>query len=43
MAIEPGKGRIPLQMLGGREPVRPDEVAVGTATLRQLGKQIGIP
>jgi hypothetical protein len=41
MAIQPGKGTVPLQMLEGREPMRPDEVAVGTATLRQLGKQIG--
>lgn len=41
MAIEPGKGTVPLQLLEGREPVRPGEVAVGTTTLRQLGKQIG--
>jgi FtsX-like permease family len=43
MAIEPGKGAVPLQVLEGREPVRPGEVAVGTATLRGLGKQIGDP
>jgi hypothetical protein len=41
MAIQPGKGTVPLQVLEGREPVRSDEVAVGTATLRQLGKQLG--
>jgi hypothetical protein len=33
MAIEPSKGTVPLQMLEGREPVRPGEVALGTATL----------
>jgi hypothetical protein len=41
MAIEPSKGTVPLQVLEGREPVRPGEVALGTATLRELGKQIG--
>jgi hypothetical protein len=41
MAIEPSKGTVPLQVLEGREPIRPGEVAVGTATLHELGKQIG--
>lgn len=41
MAIEPSKSTVPLQVLQGREPVRPGEVALGTATLRELGKQIG--
>jgi ABC-type lipoprotein release transport system permease subunit len=43
MAIEPSKGTVPLQVLEGREPVRPGEIALGTATLRQLSKQVGDP
>jgi hypothetical protein len=41
MAVEPSKGTVPLQVLEGREPMRPGEIALGTATLRKLGKQIG--
>jgi hypothetical protein len=41
MAIEQGKGAVPLAVLEGREPVRPSEVALGATTLRQLGKHVG--
>jgi len=41
MAIEQGKGTVPLAVLEGREPGRPSEVALGATTLRRLGKHIG--
>jgi hypothetical protein len=41
MAIEPGKGTVPLAVLEGREPVRPSEIALGAATMRVLHKHLG--
>ena len=41
MAIEQGKGAVPLAVLEGREPVRPSEVALGATTMHQLGKHVG--
>jgi hypothetical protein len=41
MAIEQGKGTVPLAVLEGREPIRPGEVALGATTMRQLDKHIG--
>ena len=41
MAIEQGKGTVPLAVLEGHEPGRPSEVALGATTLRRLGKHIG--
>jgi hypothetical protein len=41
MAVQRGKGAVPLAVLEGREPVRPGEVALGTTTMRQLGKRLG--
>jgi len=41
MAVQRGKGTVPLAVLEGREPVRPGEVALGTTTMRQLGKRLG--
>jgi putative ABC transport system permease protein len=41
MFIEPGKGMMPLTVLDGREPIGPDEIALGATTMRELGKQIG--
>jgi ABC-type lipoprotein release transport system permease subunit len=41
MAVQRGKGTVPLAVLEGREPVRPGEVALGATTMRQLGKHLG--
>jgi hypothetical protein len=41
MAIEPGKGTVPLAVLEGREPVRPSEIALGAITMRALHKHVG--
>jgi ABC-type lipoprotein release transport system permease subunit len=41
MAVQRGKGTVPLAVLEGREPVRPGEIALGSTTLRQLGKHLG--
>jgi predicted lysophospholipase L1 biosynthesis ABC-type transport system permease subunit len=41
MAVEQGKGTVPLAVLEGREPVRAGEVALGATTMRQLDKHIG--
>jgi hypothetical protein len=41
MAVEPGKGTVPLAVLEGREPVRPGEIALGAATMRALHKHVG--
>jgi hypothetical protein len=41
MAIEPRKGSLPPAVVEGREPRSPDEVALGSITLRSLGKQVG--
>jgi hypothetical protein len=41
LAVERGKASVPLGVLEGREPVGPGEIALGTATLRGLGKHVG--
>jgi hypothetical protein len=41
MAIQRGKGSVPLEVLEGREPVRASEITLGTNTLRALGKHVG--
>jgi hypothetical protein len=41
LAIEPRKGSLPLAVVEGREPTSPDEIALGSTTLRSLGKQVG--
>jgi FtsX-like permease family len=41
IAIEERKGSLPPAVLEGREPLRPDEIALGSTTLRQLGRQVG--
>jgi ABC-type lipoprotein release transport system permease subunit len=41
MAVERGRGSVPLGVLDGREPVRPEEIALGAATMRTLGKRLG--
>ena len=41
MAIEDHKGRLPMAVVEGREPQPSDEIALGSITLRRLGKQVG--
>jgi ABC-type lipoprotein release transport system permease subunit len=41
MAIEDRKGRLPPAVVEGRAPQRLDEIALGSITLRRLGKQVG--
>lgn len=41
MAIEPRKGSLPPVVVEGRQPTSPNEVALGSITLRRLGKQVG--
>jgi hypothetical protein len=41
LIFERGRGTVPLQLLDGREPVRPDEIALGPMTMRTLGKHLG--
>jgi predicted lysophospholipase L1 biosynthesis ABC-type transport system permease subunit len=41
MAIEDRKGRLPLAVVEGRQPQPSDEIALGSITLRRLGKQVG--
>jgi hypothetical protein len=41
LIFERGTGTVPLQLLDGREPVRPDEIALGPMTMRTLGKHLG--
>jgi hypothetical protein len=41
MAVERGRGSVPLGVLDGREPVGPEEIALGAATMRMLGKRLG--
>jgi hypothetical protein len=43
LAIERARGPVPLQVVEGREPVGPDEIALGSTTMRELGKRIGDP
>jgi hypothetical protein len=41
MAVERGRGTVPLGVLDGREPVGPEEIALGAATMRMLGRRLG--
>ena len=41
LSFTPGKGSIGPAVVEGREPARPDEVALGATTMRVLGKRIG--
>jgi putative ABC transport system permease protein len=41
MAIEERKGSLPPAVIEGREPLRPDEIALGSVTLRGLGRRVG--
>jgi hypothetical protein len=41
MAIEEGKGTLAPAVIDGREPLRFDEIALGSITLRSLGKRVG--
>jgi hypothetical protein len=41
LAMEERKGSLPPAMIEGREPLRPDEVALGSTTLRRLGRRPG--
>jgi hypothetical protein len=41
IGLTPVKGDVGLRLLGGREPRTGDEIALGQATLRRLGRSIG--
>jgi hypothetical protein len=41
LAFSPGKGELLPAVVQGRAPIQPDEIALGSTTLRELGKQIG--
>jgi FtsX-like permease family len=41
LSFAPGKGSLGPAVVEGREPTRPDEVALGATTMRALGKRIG--
>jgi FtsX-like permease family len=41
LAIEDRKGSLPPTVIEGREPLRPDEIALGSTTLKQLGRRVG--
>ena len=41
MVIEPRKGWVPAPMAEGRQPKGPNEIALGSTTLRSLHKQVG--
>jgi FtsX-like permease family len=41
IALAPGKGELPPVVVEGRAPTQPDEIALGSVTMRTLGKQIG--
>ena len=40
-AMEERKGRLPPALIEGREPLRLDEIALGSITLRRLRRQVG--
>lgn len=40
-AMEERKGSLPPAVIEGREPLRPDEIALGSITLQRLGRQVG--
>jgi hypothetical protein len=41
MALAPGKGELLPAVIEGRAPTQPDEIALGSVTMRTLGKRIG--
>jgi hypothetical protein len=41
LAIEERKGSLPPAVIEGREPLRPDEIALGSTTLKHLGRRVG--
>jgi hypothetical protein len=41
LALERGKGAVPLAVAEGRTPVGPDEIALGATTMKLLGKRLG--
>jgi hypothetical protein len=41
LAFTPGKGELLPAVVQGRPPIQPDEIALGSITMRELGKQIG--
>jgi hypothetical protein len=41
MALAPGKGELLPAVVEGRAPMQPDEIALGSVTMRTLGKRIG--
>jgi ABC-type lipoprotein release transport system permease subunit len=41
LAMEERKGSLSPTVTEGREPLRPDEIALGSATLRSLGRRVG--
>jgi ABC-type lipoprotein release transport system permease subunit len=41
LAMEERKGSLPPAMIEGREPLRPDEIALGSTTLQRLGRRVG--
>ena len=41
MALAPGKGELLPAVIEGRAPTQPDEIALGSITMRTLGKRIG--
>ena len=41
VAIEPRKGWVPAPVVQGRQPRGPEEIALGSTTLRRLHKQVG--
>jgi hypothetical protein len=41
IALAPGKGELLPLVVEGRAPTQPDEIALGSVTMRTLGKQIG--
>jgi hypothetical protein len=41
LSFSPGKGSLGPVVVEGREPTKPDEIALGAATMRALGKRIG--
>jgi putative ABC transport system permease protein len=41
IALAPGKGELLPAVIEGRAPTQPDEIALGSVTMRTLGKRIG--
>jgi hypothetical protein len=41
VALKERKGSLPPAIIEGREPLRPDEIALGSLTLQSLGRRVG--